>query len=342
MYQNKFNVALPLAVWLATDEYKYAKFSNEISTTTLLKSPRYIIGTRRQMYPEDWEEHLRIPTVNPDSPYAQYPDIQDSLASRIGTAIHSAVEHAWISNASVALEQLGQAKLASKLLVNPKPEDIKPDSVTCYMEQRLYKEIDGFTISGQFDMVLDGNLHDIKTTGVYSYTSGCNDEKYMLQGSIYRWLNPELITRDFLTINFVFTNWNPLDAQTKESYPPAKCISKQFKLLSLQETEMYIRNKIKLLHKYWNTPLMQIPCCTEKELFTKPSTYKYYKNGYVEGARSTRNFDSMASASAYRAKQGFIGDIIEVRAKPFVCPFCNPREVNDMMSVPVSKRLNIS
>ena len=59
MLQNQTNLPLPLAVWLATDEYQYAKFANEISTTTLLKSLRYIIGSRRAMYPDEFPEHLR-------------------------------------------------------------------------------------------------------------------------------------------------------------------------------------------------------------------------------------------------------------------------------------------
>ena len=95
MFTNKFNVPLPLAVWLVTDEYQYAKYANEISATSLLKSPRYIIASRRAMYPEQFPEELR-PIVVTEG--IDFPDIQERIAARIGTAIHSSVEQAWTSN----------------------------------------------------------------------------------------------------------------------------------------------------------------------------------------------------------------------------------------------------
>lgn len=342
MYQNKFNLALPLAVWLASDEYSYAKYPNELSTTTLLRSPRYIIGTRREMFPEQWEEHLRPIFVEPNE-FMQTPDVQERIASRMGTAIHSSVEFAWKHHYKQALTLLGyDENQIDKILIDPEPEDVKEDSVCVYLESRQYREIDGFVISGQFDVVLDGHLHDIKTTSTFSYTSGCNDEKYVLQGSIYRWLNPELITGDTLTINFLFTDWNRFTAnQQQEGYPPAKAFSKKYKLMSLKETEMYIKNKIKTLQKYWNYPIEQIPCCTEKELFSKPPVFKYYKGGYAEGKRATRNFDTYIEASNYRAKQGSVGDIIEHKSDPFMCAYCNPAEVEQMMSKTHTRKIGI-
>lgn len=337
MLQNSTNLPLPLAVWLATDEYKYAQYANEISTTTLLRSPRYIIGSRRAMYPEQFPEHLRPePTLE-----AEHPDIQERIASRMGTAMHSSLEYAWLNNYKNALKALGYPQTTiDRIVVNP--ETVEPEQIPVYLEQRAYKELEGFTVSGQFDIILDGELHDLKTTSTYSWTSGCNDEKYIMQGSIYRWLNPELITKDTITINFVFTDWRKLDATTNPDYPPAKCYYKQYKLWSLADTEAWLKNKLKTLNKYWNSPIEQIPCCTEKDLFSKPSVFKYYKAGYEEGKRATKNFPSMNEALAYRAKQGYQGDVIEVKQDPFMCPFCNPEEVQQMLSTSHTKPLGIS
>ena len=331
MFNNKFQVPLPLAVWLATDDYQYAKYPNELSTTTLLKSSRYIMHAQRTMYPEAFPEHLRPIAVqaNPED----YPDLQDRIASRIGTAIHEAVEKAWKTNAKPALLSLGYPEnVVNSIILNPEPHELTPNSVAVYSENRMYKEIevDGhkFTISGQYDMIINGSLHDIKTTSTYSYETGCNDEKYLLQGSIYRWLNPELITGDTLTINFVFLDWKRFQSNANEKYPPAKAYKKVYNLLSLEETEMYIRNKLKLHVKHLNDPLELIPCCSEKELFSSPPVFKYYKTGYEEGKRATKNFDTLAEASKYRAEKGnYQGDIIEYRGNPFMCPCCNPDEV---------------
>lgn len=349
MFNNQFGVPLPLAVWLATDDYQYAKYPNELSATTLLKSSRYIMNAQRTMYPEAFPEHLRpivVESVNPED----YPDLQDRIANRVGTAIHEAVEKAWKNNAKPALLSLGYPQnVVDRVVINPEPADLKPDSVAIYSENRMYREIEveghKFTISGQYDMIVEGYLHDIKTTSTYSYETGCNDDKYMLQGSIYRWLNPELITGDTLTINFVFLDWKKFQANaSNEKYPPAKAFKREYKLLSLEETEMFIRNKLKIHVQHLESPLELIPCCGEKELFSSPPTFKYYKTGYEEGKRATKNFDTLAEASKYRAEKGhYEGDIVEYRGNPFMCPCCNPDEVMALtMNINKANKLVIS
>lgn len=329
VYNNKANVPLPLALWLAVDEYKYGKYPNEISTTTLLRSPRYIIGSRRMLFPNDFPEHLRnpAPTI---TQILELPDIQSRLKSRIGTAIHSSAEYAWNHMYDVGLELLGFPKaVIERVLINPEPSELKENSLPVYMEQRAYRELDGFVISGQYDFVIDGNLHDIKSTSTYVWQTGVNDEKYILQGSIYRWLNPEMITGDELTINFLFTDWQAFKAQSTEGYPSYAVMGKKYKLMSLEETEAYLRNKIKLLHKHWNDPLELIPCCTEKELYSSPPKYKYYKKGQANQPRATKVFDNYAAASAYMNQQGNVGEIVEFKGNPFYCDFCIPQEVPD-------------
>lgn len=326
-FTNKYEVPLPLALWLTTDDYQFGASADEISATALIRSPRYIIGSRRQMYPEQFPEHLRLPSVAD----VELPDIQSRIASRVGTAIHEAVEKAWLLHHKEGLEALGYpSSTVERVTLNP---DLKePDKLAVYMENRLYKDIEvggkKFTISGQYDMIVNGNLHDIKTTGTYSYETGTNDDKYTLQGSIYRWLNPELITGDTLTINFLFLDWKQFMSKPDDSYPPAKAYFKKYPLMSLQDTEAYIRNKLKQLAQYWDMPLDSIPCCTPQELFKQPPVFKYYKEGYKDGARSTKNFKTFAEASAYRADKGkHQGDIIEHKGKPYMCSFCNPDEV---------------
>lgn len=340
VYKNTANVPLPLALWLAVDEYKYGKYSNEISTTALMKSPRNIIGNRRMLYPSDFPEHLRLPEVTPDT--MLIPDILDNYKARLGTAIHSAVENNWNNPVlrETGLKLLGLPEnTITKVKVNPKPEELEPDTLPVYLEQRSYKEIDGFVVSGQFDVIVNGHLHDIKSTSTYVWQTGVMDDKYILQGSIYRWLNPELITSDELTINFVFTDWQQFKVKSTENYPSSPCMGKTYKLMSLDETEAYIRNKLKLVHKHWLDPLHLIPCCTEKDIYNSPSKYKYYKKGYTEGARATKVFDTYAAASAYKAEQGNIGDIIEVKGKAFYCDFCNPEETSN--TTIVSEHQNI-
>lgn len=327
MITNNHNVALPMAIWLISDDYVYGAEPNIISTTTLMRSPRYIIASIRAMFPEKFPEELRLTPVEQDM--FSY-DIQDRVASRIGTAIHSSVDTCLNTKYKSAMLRLGYAEsVVERILVNPEPEQIKPENVCIYTEKRSYRDIDGFTVSGQFDAVVDGTVHDIKTTSTFSYTSGCNDKKYIIQGSIYRWLNPGLITGNEIVINFLFTDWNKNYAFSREDYPKARATSKSYPLWSLEQTELYIQDKIAQLKQYWNSPLWEVPCCTEEDLYSGSSVvYKYYKTGYEEGKRSTRNFDNLAEATLYRSKQGGIGEIREERGKPFKCPCCDVSSPN--------------
>ena len=321
MLTNQNNIPLPMAIWLASDDYLYSKSANEISTTTLMRSPRYVIATLRKRFPELFPEECRL-TLYEEEIFSQ--DITERIPSRVGTAIHTAVDNAITQKTKIALKSLGYSEtILKKLLINPEPSEIQKDSFVIMTEQRSYKELDGFIISGQYDAVVNGVVHDIKTTSTFAYTSGSMDKKYIIQGSIYRWLNPDLITGDEIVINFLFTNWNKNYVYSKENYPPTKVLGKSFKLWSVEETEMYIRHKLNQIKKYWNEPLYLIPCCTDDDLYSGNVTYKYYKSGYVKGKRSTKNFDNLNEATLYRAKNKGIGEIIIDKGEPFKCPCCD-------------------
>lgn len=304
MITNKFDVPLPIAMWLASEHYKQR---DGISATLLMKSPRYIIASLRNTSPEKFDEENQL-TLTQKSKFDL--DVQDLAAAKLGVAVHTAVEE--------ALENQEQQVVAFKNLGIP----LKAlDSLDLHVEQRVSKEVNGISISGQFDFVVNGQLMDLKTTKTFSWNSPMMAKKYALQGSIYRWLNPELITKDTVQICFLFTDW--IKHQTsKEDYPPAKIISKHFDLWSVAQTDVWVKNKVSEVLKYWDYPLMDIPCCTEEDLYPNPPVYKYYKTGYVEGKRSTKNFDTLTAATLYRQQQGGSGEIIEYKGNPYYCPFC--------------------
>lgn len=102
-YTNTTGVSLPLAVWLATDNYGGKSKANpyQISATTLLKSPRQIVLGMRA------------------DPTDEKIDVADIVKSRIGTAIHTAIESAWnVNNDTLvhALASLGITEAISKIL----------------------------------------------------------------------------------------------------------------------------------------------------------------------------------------------------------------------------------
>jgi len=194
---NVSNLSLPLAVWLSEDLYDHDP--GTISATKLIKSTKQIIMSGR------------IPKAD------RTIDISTLIKSRIGTDIHTGIEQAWLNNYQQSLKDLGYPqKVIDRVQINPKREDLTEGSIPVYMEIRTKKEVGNYTVGGKFDFVAEGRLRDFKSTSTFAYVNRTNDAKYILQGSIYRWLNPDIITKDNMAIDFIFTDWSQAKAKQRK------------------------------------------------------------------------------------------------------------------------------
>ncbi len=309
-YTNKYGISASMAVFLATDEYDHNNDPKKISATSLLKSPRQLILT------------MRATLVNKG-------DIMSLLPSRMGTAIHTAVENSWKYNYKNALQDLGYSKKdIQRIKLNPDPSKVTPEDIPIYMEQRQEKTIGNYIITGKYDFIMNGQLEDIKTTGVYTYIKNTMIDKYKEQGSIYRWLNPDIITNDTMLIQYLFWNWEAfkVTSDPKKRYPPSRLLAHQIKLMTIKETEQFILDKLTLLDSLKNTPEPELPLCTSEELWRTETKYAYYKNP-KKLARSTSNFDNFYEAHDRLLKDGSVGIIQERLGAVKACAFC---EVRDM------------
>ncbi len=303
-YVNQTNIPLSLAVFLATDDYDYDHDPNHISATALIKPVRQLILSSR--VPQE----------------SNVVELASMLASRLGTAIHNGIHNAWTTSYMTAMKSLGYPnKVIDRLRINYPKEELTEDCIPIYLEQRKTRQVGNYTVTGKFDFVGDGRVEDFKTTSVYSAMQGNNDEKYILQGSIYRWLSPDIITKDEMAIQFLFTDWSA--ARTREpNYPQGRTQQKVFPLKSIQETEQYIRNKLDLITKYWDAPEEDIPHCRDQDLWRSDPVYKYYKNP-AKTNRSTKNFDSRNAAYMFMATQGNLGIVVEKPGEVKACKFCS-------------------
>ena len=305
-YTNFSGIPLSIAVWLATDHYDYDPDPNHLSATSLLKPTRQIILSKR------------IP--HEDNPV----DLEALVPSRMGTAIHDSIEKAWNQHRVDALKALNYPeKIIDRIKFNPDPSDIGPDDIPVYMEKRLEREILGYRISGKFDFIAEGRLEDFKSTSVFSWMNGNNDEKYRRQGSIYRWLNPSIITQDEMLIQFIFTDWNKARAQAEQAkgYPQKRTEVRRFPLYSIEETNLWVTKKVADIQQHLNTPEPDLPYCTDEELWRTDPQYKYYKNP-DKTERSTKNFDTLAEAQLRMAKDGNVGIIKIVPGQVKACHYC--------------------
>jgi len=304
-YTNKHNVSLALAVFLMHDSYDYDDRPNSVSATGLIRPLRQLVLSQ--------QNKQLMKTV----------DISDLVASRMGSAIHNGCEEAWTDRANVAkaLKVLGASDTAiDTVMINP--EVVKPGTTPVYVEQRVEKEIDGMIVTGKYDIVLDGTLNDYKSTSVWTYIYDSNADSYTKQGSIYKWLNPEKITSDYININYIFTDWSATKArQDPKQYPQQRVLTKQYPLWGNPETENWIQNKLAAYTRLADTPQELLPECSDEELWASETVYKYYKNP-ANTNRATKNFNTMDEALIRKANDGEIGTIITVPGEVKACRYC--------------------
>ena len=303
---NYGEIALPLAVWLAADGYDFNPGqSKSISATSLLKPVRQILLQERLT------DETRIQT-----------DVSDRIASRLGHTIHDGIEKAWKGSYKESMKLLGYPqKLIDRVVINP--TDPQPEDFPVYLEQRVSKEFMGYRISGKFDMILDGTIHDFKSTSAFSW-KGNKDEDYAMQGSVYRWLNRDKVTQDRMYIHFIFTDWQKHEARRNPDYPQQRLATKTFDLLSLSQTEDWLRTKFKTLEQYALEDEDKLPQCTDKDLWRSDPVWKYFSDPLkadTPGARSTKNFDNPAEANAFKAEKGK-GVVVHVPGQVKACSYC--------------------
>lgn len=306
MLKNSTGINLPLAVWLAAQDGYDLKYDPKVvSATDLLKPLRSLILGRR------------VAASNPVY------DIDNMVASRLGHAVHDAVERAWLDSYQTALRNLGYPESTiERIKINPDPKTVENGDLPVYLEQRTSREFENYIISGKFDMVIDGQLSDVKSTKTYTYMTGSNDRKYALQGSIYRWLNPDIITEDYLHIEYLFTDWMPFKASADASYPKSRILTKKLELLSLQQTEAFIRDKLSDLSAYEHLDQADLPECNRVELWQDPPKYALYKDPNNR-KRATKVFDSHGDAIQWNNEKYGGSAFVETReGTPTFCQYC--------------------
>lgn len=310
--KNDSNIPLSVAVYLASATYDFKPNPKALSATDFNRSVRQIILRNR---------------VNGGELAAEPTDIESLVKSKNGTAIHDSIEKTWLDERvrSAALRALGYPEpVINRIVVNPSKEYVEsnPDCIPVYMEIRNSMELDGYTISGKFDFVGEGGLTDFKSTGTWKYKDlDKADKDYRTQGSIYKVLNPDIITNDHMTIVFWFTDWSAARCKSDPKYPKSAIVPHKVKLLSEAETVAFMRAFIADIERFKDVPESELPECSPEHLWQDPPTYKYYKNP-EKRTRSTANFENFPDAQKRFIEDGAIGAVVTVPGKVKACKYC--------------------
>lgn len=312
MNTDKHDVSFPLAVWLAHDDYDYDNRGNAVSTTSLIKPLRQLILKIREQ-----------------SNKVEF-DITDMLKAKIGSAIHAVNEIAWTEKHTILkalLIKQEDPELIKRFRVNGKFITGKTvdDPIDIWLEQRTEKAINDFIITGKYDLVWFGRLSDIKSTSTYTYEKKTKDQDFILQGSIYRWLNPDKITDDFVNIEYIFTDWNERNL-AKDGYPQSPVLQVSLPLMSLKDTENYIVSKLNALVEGLMLQDVDLPRCSEHDLWITEEVWQYFSK--VGNTRASKNFDKRnnknpkLAAETHMGQKGGVGEVRKKPQKAKACGYC--------------------
>ena len=307
--KNDLNLHPVISVWLASNTYTGSNDETSISATGLLRSIRQQVLSRKCVREGN---ELCI-------------DISTLMKSKTGTAIHRCIQESWEDPElrRKAVKALGWSDTRiDKIHVNP--EEPISGETNIYFEQRASKEIDGWKINGEFDCVLNGTVLDFKSTSTYTFINKTKYEDYIKQLSIYRWLNPNLITSDVGVIQFIFTDWNQKDALSNPEYPQHPFELIRLPLMSLEKTEAFVKESLKNL-EYYSEHLDELPLCGDHTLMITPIWQYFSVNN--KSNKSNKNFKSYEEALAYKLSKGNTGIIKRKAQEPKGCAYCSCRHV---------------
>jgi hypothetical protein len=150
------------------------------------------------------------------------------------------------------------------------------------VEERLYAEVAGWKVSGQFDRLhlADGVLQDWKVTSTYK---AAGDVMWERQLNCLRWLaHKNGYKVDKLQVVAIFRDWQRSKAARDEGYPPRNVMVIDLPVWSLEEAEAWILSRV-VLHQ--QSDLGVEVECTEEERWYSGTTFALMKDG---GKRAKR------------------------------------------------------
>lgn len=149
-------------------------------------------------------------------------------------------------------------------------------NTSAVVEQRLFTEVNGWKLSGQFDRMHlgDKTLQDWKVTTVFKADGSIEWEKQL---NVLRYLaHKNGYEIESLQVIAIFRDWRRTDSLKNESYPPENVKVIDVPLWSLEYTEAYITDRIKL---HQASSRGEDVFCTDEERWYAGTTYALMKEG---------------------------------------------------------------
>jgi len=181
------------------------------------------------------------------------------------------------------------------------------------VEERLFAEFEGWTLSGQFDRLIveDNTLQDWKVTTAYKVQG--SHAAWERQLNVLRWLcDYNGIKVDKLQVVAIIRDWQASRASADGTYPMANVAVITLPVWDLAVTEEYIRDRV---HAHQDAREGDLPLCTDEERWYSGGKFALIKPG---NKRALKVFDTMPEALAALAESKAPSLTIEERPGRYV------------------------
>lgn len=211
-------------------------------------------------------------------------------------------------------------------------------------EQRLDREINGWKVSGEFDVLTpDKQIKDFKFVSNYNIKKLIEDKdklqpewtleemylyvptyfKYVAQLSIYRWLLNDDEVKPYGSILFSLNNGSDMGKYTVDQ-------EITFPLRPMEEIEEFLFNRVQQIKDYLAADDM--PLCSNEERGYKPGEWKLTRVGSTGKSQTVRGSkcNSAAELANFIREKGRPGDQ-EVITEPsyMLCNYCKFQNICD-------------
>lgn len=144
------------------------------------------------------------------------------------------------------------------------------------VEKRLYADIGGWSVSGQFDRLHlgDATLQDYKVCSVYKASGDLGWERQL---NCLRWLaHKNGLQVDRLQVVAIFRDWKQSEAKRNPNYPPRNVMVIEVPTWSLEQAEQYIAERVAAHRSSEQGEQVE---CSEDERWYSGTSFALMKDG---------------------------------------------------------------
>ncbi|MCR4319757.1 MAG: hypothetical protein NUV74_05400 [Candidatus Brocadiaceae bacterium] len=150
-------------------------------------------------------------------------------------------------------------------------------NTTGMVEQRLYENMDGHSLSGQFDHLENGVLTDWKLTSVWAVVYGKAEWGRQLNVLAYLCRLKKLEVKQ-LQIIAMMRDWQKSKVEPEGNYPQTQVITIPIEMWTPERQEEYVKERLAV---HFNAE----PSCSDEQRWKKEDTWAVMKKGRKSALR---------------------------------------------------------